>query len=82
MHISDTPSYISLGIFDFRRPNSEFRTLVGQKVIFNQFNILNQLEALSGNRKGQYSLLINDQWRICFIWKDGDAYNVEIGDYH
>jgi proteic killer suppression protein len=42
----------------------------------------NHLEALSGNRKGQYSLRINDQWRICFVWKDGDAYNVEIEDYH
>jgi proteic killer suppression protein len=42
----------------------------------------NHLEALSGNRKGQYSLRINDQWRICFVWEDGDAYNVEIEDYH
>jgi toxin HigB-1 len=42
----------------------------------------NHLEALKGDRKGQYSLRINDQFRICFVWKDGDAYNVEIVDYH
>ena len=42
----------------------------------------NRLEALSGDRDGQYSIRINDQWRICFIWDDGDAYQVEIVDYH
>ena len=42
----------------------------------------NRLEALKGDRKGQYSIRINDQWRICFRWKDGDAYDVEIADYH
>lgn len=42
----------------------------------------NRLEALLGKRKGQYSIRINDQWRICFIWKDGDAHEVEIVDYH
>lgn len=42
----------------------------------------NRLEKLSGSRKGQHSLRINDQWRICFVWKDGDAYDVEIADYH
>ena len=42
----------------------------------------NRLEALKGNRKGQHSIRINDQWRICFRWKAGDAYNVEITDYH
>ena len=42
----------------------------------------NRLEALRGDRKGEYSIRINDQWRICFRWKDGDAYNVEIVDYH
>jgi proteic killer suppression protein len=42
----------------------------------------NRLEALKGNRKGQYSIRINDQWRICFRWKDGDAFDVEIVDYH
>jgi len=42
----------------------------------------NRLEVLKGNRKGQYSICINDQWRICFHWKDGDAFDVEIVDYH
>jgi proteic killer suppression protein len=42
----------------------------------------NRLEALKGDRKGQHSIRINDQWRICFKWKDGDAYDVEIADYH
>jgi len=42
----------------------------------------NRLEALSGNRRGQYSIRVNDQWRICFIWKNGDVYDVEITDYH
>ena len=42
----------------------------------------NRLERLSGDRAGQYSIRINDRWRICFRWRDGDAYNVEIVDYH
>lgn len=42
----------------------------------------NRLEKLSGDREGQSSIRINDQWRICFTWKDGDAYGVEIVDYH
>lgn len=42
----------------------------------------NRLEKLGGNRTGQHSIRINDQWRICFIWQDGDAYDVEITDYH
>lgn len=42
----------------------------------------NQLEALSGGRKGQFSIRINDQWRICFVWDGGDAGEVEIVDYH
>ena len=42
----------------------------------------NRLEALKGDRLGQHSIRINDQWRICFTWRDGDAYDVEIVDYH
>jgi proteic killer suppression protein len=42
----------------------------------------NRLEALKGGRKGQHSIRINDQWRICFRWVDGDAHDVEIVDYH
>jgi proteic killer suppression protein len=42
----------------------------------------NRLEALKGNRKGQHSIRINDQWRVCFTWTGTDATNVEITDYH
>jgi toxin HigB-1 len=42
----------------------------------------NRLEALGGDRKGQHSIRINDQWRLCFVWQDGDALDVEIVDYH
>jgi proteic killer suppression protein len=42
----------------------------------------NRLEKLDGDRKGQYSIRINRRWRVCFEFKDGDAYNVEIVDYH
>jgi len=42
----------------------------------------NRLEKLKGDRRGQWSIRINDQWRICFRWSDGDAYDVEIVDYH
>ena len=42
----------------------------------------NRLEALRGNRRGQYSIRVNDQWRVCFVWHDGGAERVEIVDYH
>ncbi|MBK6401669.1 MAG: type II toxin-antitoxin system RelE/ParE family toxin [Rhodocyclaceae bacterium] len=42
----------------------------------------NRLEALKGDRKGQWSIRINDQWRICFVWNDGQVFDVEIVDYH
>ena len=42
----------------------------------------NRLKALKGGRKGQHSVRINDQWRICFVWKGGNAEQVEIVDYH
>ena len=42
----------------------------------------NRLERLRGDRQGQHSIRINDQWRICFRWRGGDAYEVEIVDYH
>jgi proteic killer suppression protein len=42
----------------------------------------NRLEALKGNRAGQHSIRINDRWRICFFWRDGNAHDVEIVDYH
>ena len=42
----------------------------------------NRLEKLRGDREGQHSIRINDQWRICFTWREGDVYDVEITDYH
>ena len=42
----------------------------------------NRLEKLSGDREGQHSIRINDQWRVCFRWRDGEAHDVEIVDYH
>ena len=42
----------------------------------------NRLEKLSGNRVGEYSIRINDQWRVCFRWREDNAYDVEITDYH
>ena len=42
----------------------------------------NRLEELQEDRKGQHSIRINDQWRICFVWRDGDAFDVESADYH
>lgn len=42
----------------------------------------NRLEALKGKRAGQHSIRINEQWRLCFVWQDGDAHEVEIVDYH
>lgn len=42
----------------------------------------NRLEKLKGDREGQWSVRINDQWRICFVWREGNAYDVEIVDYH
>ena len=42
----------------------------------------NRLEALAGDRRGQHSIRVNDQYRICFVWESGDAFDVEIVDYH
>jgi proteic killer suppression protein len=42
----------------------------------------NRLEKLSGDREGQHSIRVNDQWRVCFSWRQGNAYDVEITDYH
>lgn len=42
----------------------------------------NRLESLSGDRAGQHSIRINDQWRLCFIWRDGNVFDVELLDYH
>jgi len=47
-----------------------------------RFCCSNRFEVLRGDRAGQYSIRVNDRWRVCFEWKDGNAYNVEIVDYH
>ena len=58
--------------------------MINNAVSFNDLRIppANRLEKLTGDRTGQYSIRINDQWRICFEWGEGDAFNVEITDYH
>lgn len=58
--------------------------LLHRSVTLNDLRVppSNRLEALKGNREGQYSIRINDQWRICFEWREGGVYDVEIVDYH
>lgn len=58
--------------------------LLNRAVSLEDLRVLpgNRLEALKGDRAGQHSIRINDQWRICFRWVDGDAWDVEIVDYH
>jgi proteic killer suppression protein len=77
-----------------QQPSKQFRpieqTALRRLIHLNQARSLrdlasipgNRLEALKGARKSQHSIRINGQYRICFIWKDGDAYDVEITDYH
>ena len=58
--------------------------MINRAEILNDLKVppANRLEALRGKKKGQYSIRINDQWRICFKWKEGEVHNVEIVDYH
>ena len=58
--------------------------MINRAEILNDLKVptTNRLEALHGKRKGQYSIRINDKWRICFKWKEGEVYSVEIVDYH
>ncbi len=58
--------------------------MLNRAVTLNDLRIppANRLEKLHGNRAGQHSIRINEQWRICFEWRKGDAYTVEIVDYH
>ena len=58
--------------------------MIHRAVAINDLRVppANRLEVLSGKRKGQHSIRINDQWRICFKWHDDGVYNVEIVDYH
>ncbi|MCR4633583.1 MAG: type II toxin-antitoxin system RelE/ParE family toxin [Erysipelotrichaceae bacterium] len=71
-------------------PNSMQKTALRKLIMIDNAETLedlrvppaNRLEALKGDRSGQYSIRINDQYRICFVFKDGDFYEVEITDYH
>jgi len=58
--------------------------MLNRAVTLNDLRVppANRLERLHGDRAGQYSIRINDQWRICFEWRDGDVFEVEIVDYH
>jgi len=58
--------------------------MLNRAVTLNDLRVppANRLEKLSGDREGQYSIRINQQWRVCFEWREGDAYDVEIVDYH
>ncbi len=80
----------------FRRKYSRKLPTAIQKVAFRKLRMLhrsstvedlrvppgNRLEALSGKRNGQHSIRVNNTWRICFMWQDGDAHGVEIVNYH
>jgi proteic killer suppression protein len=76
--------------FSTKLPQNIQRTALRKlSMIHNSINIHdleippgNHLEELNGNREGQYSIRINDQWRICFKWNNGSALDVEIVDYH
>ena len=69
---------------DIQRPALRKLRMLNRSTTLSDLRVppANRLEKLRGNRAGQYSIRINDQWRICFTWRNGDAYNVEIVDYH
>jgi len=69
---------------DLLRPALRKLRMLNRAVSLNDLRIppANHLEKLTGNRTGQYSIRINDQWRVCFRWEATDAYDVEIVDYH
>ncbi len=76
--------------FSKKFPNDIQRMALRKLRMLNRATILNdlkvppsnRLELLKGKRKGQYSIRINEQWRICFKWRKGDAFDVEVVDYH
>ena len=78
------------GWFSAKLPQTIQRAAVMKLKVLNAASLLetlrvppsNHLEALRGDREGQYSIRINKQWRICFVWQGSDAYDVEIADYH
>ena len=69
---------------DIQRIAERKLILLHRSVTLNDLRVppSNRLEALKGNREGQYSIRINDRWRICFEWREDGVYNVEIVDYH
>ena len=69
---------------DIQRQAQRKLTMLNNAVDLNDLRVPpgNHLEALSGDRAGQHSIRINRQWRVCFVWADGDARQVEITDYH
>ncbi|MFD1791495.1 type II toxin-antitoxin system RelE/ParE family toxin [Ochrobactrum teleogrylli] len=69
---------------DLLRPAIRKLTMIESAVVLDDLRSPpgNRLEALKGDRKGQHSIRINDQWRICFVWTDAGAEQVEIVDYH
>ncbi|MBE0504718.1 MAG: type II toxin-antitoxin system RelE/ParE family toxin [Desulfuromonadales bacterium] len=79
-----------LGRFSSKLPQAIQRSAAIKLKMLNSASILetlrvppaNNLEALHHDREGQYSIRINQQWRICFVWEGSDAYDVEIVDYH
>ena len=87
-HCKDTAALYSgkrVGKFESCRSQAEKRLeiLDNAKSIQDLMGLpSNRFEALAGDRSGQFSIRINQQWRLCFAWKDGDAYDVEIVDYH
>jgi len=68
----------------FERQSRRRLLYLNQAIVLDDLRIppSNHLEALKGDRKGQFSILINKQWHICFSWQDGYAFDVEITDYH
>ena len=81
---------IFCGQFSRKLPQDMQRTAARKLEQLNAATVLdtlrippgNRLEALSHDRQGQHSIRVNDQWRICFVWRDGNAHDVEIVDYH
>lgn len=79
-----------MGRFSSKLPQTIQRTTAIKLKMINAATLLetlrippsNNLEVLQRERKGHYSIRINNQWRICFVWKNGDAFDVEIVDYH
>jgi toxin HigB-1 len=87
---SKEAEYIWNGVFSKKIP-TQIQDIIRRKLrmINNSHTIndlrippSNRLEQLKGDRKGQYSIRINDQWRICFEWIDGNVHNIDIVDYH